>query len=467
MSGSRHRHALVLALAVVVATASVQLFATGALALDDPLDEITGTLPSDPAGAGDDVEGTKPSGGAAKAAPGTSSNAAAESTGSVVDAEVDGNNIVTVSKTSSSASAGSSGGASSAESGSDAVLLAVLGNELFGSHADSGSGTSGEDGLLLDVTNAVCDATGGSVCLSLLYSNSKSGSTNSQTSSILGLCVGGTQTSAADNCDGPLFLVVGFAGAGATGTSSVADTSADTAVADACVGSGSHEAAQSCDGLASVRAAEAHSSAASSTTEGAAGASNSTLDLCLGGETGSGVCNGVGLVLLRSESTSSAAVGSTGQSEESASVVALEVGGEEVLAVDDQGAISLPSQCPAESLLCLSLNETDSTAGVGSVTGSAEAVGAEVLSEGPTGNPLIGGSIDNARTSVGSAAPGPKPRGPGGLPPGAPDVGGPLGRGGGGGLPFTGSPTGMVAAMGMLVMVAGAGALALSRVRLN
>jgi len=337
-------------------------------------------------------------------------HAAASSSGSVVDLDVMGEDALTVSESSSSAGQSQSGGSSSGGSSSKATLLSVLGQELWGAEANSEEGANEREGLLLEVTDQICSGTGGQLCVSLLYEERTSSKDdgNSEKKSVASVCAGGEQEQASHDCDGPVSLTVGYAGASAHEDENGSESSSDTAVLDACVGSEGHSASDTCDGPIGGRVAESHSDSASETDspeEGdqsaESGAENSAAEVCAGGENAkTGMCDGVGAVVLHSESYSSANTQGGSKSEGLAQTVALEAEGEEQFSITEETEISVPPDCPEQSIVCLFLNTVESEAEAGKAGGSATAVVIEV-GDGILGDtPIVGGTVDDSDSQV-------------------------------------------------------------------
>jgi hypothetical protein len=177
---------------------------------------------------------------------------------------------------------------------------------------------------------------------------------------------------------------------------------------DACVGSEEHSASDTCDGPIGGRVAESHSDSASETDspdEGdesaESGAENSGAEVCVGGESAkSGICDGVGAVILHSESYSYANTQGKSLSEGLAHIAALEAQGEEQFSLSQEGTVSLPPDCPTQSIICLFLNGVGSNAEAGKASGSATAVAAQV-GKGIVGDtPIVDGTVDDSKSSV-------------------------------------------------------------------
>ena len=395
------------------------------------------------------------------------SHATASSSGSVVDLDVLGQEALTVSESSSSAGQSSSGGSSSGSSSSKATLLSVLGHELWGAEADSKKGSNEREGLLLDVTDQICAGSGGQLCVGLLYEERKSSEKdgNSEEKSIASVCAGGDQNQASHDCDGPVSLTVGYAGASAHEDEDGTESSSDTSLVDACIGSGSHSVSDTCDGPVGARVAESHSDSSSKTDANGndksaeSGAENSGAEVCVGGEDPeSGMCDGVGTVVLHSESRSSANTQGESKNEGRAHLVAIEAEGEEQFAIDQEGDLSVPPECPPQSVVCLFLNSVASDAEAGKAGGRATAIAAEV-GKGILGDsPILRGTVDDSNSGVelGDRVKGTRfeqPKAPG-RPGGGPiTLGAPAPRAGL--LPFTGFALPQLLTLGLMMLLLG------------
>ena len=251
--------------------------------LPDPLGPIQSVLEKDDAPA-EQSTGATPS---------------ATASGTVLQVNAFGGEVVTVGSTESRS--GQDGSWSS-----DVTLLSVAGHEILGSHssAEQGAGSSTSH-----VLAPVCEETDGGICLGLLFSDaSGSGDGSADADAALAFaCVGGTQTRWEGTCDGLVGLEVG----------------------------GSH----------------------SETFGGAAHQQTGVVEACLGGES-EGQCSGLGASLLTSESSSS-----SGGSDGSSSLLAVDAGGNEVAALSSSAEISVPPGCPPDpgSLACVALNQGETT----------------------------------------------------------------------------------------------------------
>lgn len=249
--------------------------------------------------------------------------ATASAEGGVLRASVGGNEIVR---------AGSTGAKTDRDhsASSDATVLALFGHEVIGAHSKAHDGSSeAETGYLTET----CEASDGALCVALLYGRAASDDNRSSSSA-----------------------------------------ESDTALASACAGGNRHDPTEQCEGGVNAEVGRSHSDASQDKSAGSAEA-NQVSDgaaVCLGGHNDqTGACDGLGVTVLHAESHSSASPdGSDGSSD--SSIVAVDAGGEEQFAVDQEGDISVPPGCPeGQSLVCITLNsDTDADAGGGSGDGA-------------------------------------------------------------------------------------------------
>lgn len=93
----------------------------------------------------------------------------------------------------------------------DSTILALGGQEILGTHADSRKNGESHFG---DPLKPVCDNSGGAICLQVLYADAiakDNGSTSHSLSrsGIANACIGGDSTDSNATCDGPVALGVG------------------------------------------------------------------------------------------------------------------------------------------------------------------------------------------------------------------------------------------------------------------
>jgi hypothetical protein len=92
-------------------------------------------------------------------------------------------------------------------SSGDVTVLAIAGNEIVGAHSDSGGPEEDE----VAPFDALCESSGGGICLGLLFANTESHEDDTSSSSrsdaaLAFVCVDGTQTDPDGTCDGDIFL---------------------------------------------------------------------------------------------------------------------------------------------------------------------------------------------------------------------------------------------------------------------
>jgi hypothetical protein len=330
----------------------------------------------------------------------SSDGSSASAWGQAVDVDVLGQDVLTISHSATSAS-------ESDGSSSDATVLAILGEEIFGAHAESnGSSNEAETGQLMES----CEMSGGQICLGILY---------------------------------------GYAYAAEDGDSS--EASSDTSVADVCLGGTNAERrpTEECDGPVSAGVLESHSDSSANGDRAEASESSDGARLCLGGVNEEGVCDGVGVRVLHSESSAYAERDDSGSDGDSY-VAGIEQGGSGTYLLTDEQHIDVPPDCPdAASVICIGLNLGDSQADADGAGNTTTIIHVDVLpgqyEEGPVGVGDVGevgtevtppGGPDDEPDQPDDVLPeGPLHRDP--LPEPAPGV-----------LPFTG------AALGLFILIA-------------
>jgi hypothetical protein len=283
--------------------------------------------------------------------------------GSVVDADLGGNDVADASATNSQIE-------DSGRASGDATVLALGGNEVIGAHSSS-DGTTSEE---FDILGPLCDGTEGAICVQLLWASTTSSQDASSSSS-----------------------------------------ESHTALAFACVGGTATNADQHCDGAVGASVGESHSSIERDNTTGAESASQSTdvADVCLGGEDTTGLCSGLGFNALHSE----ASADTSGASARGSQLLGIEAMGENNPVLADPTGVSVLPDCPSGSaVVCLFLNQGEDLVGDGSVGASQEALHLGVVDE------LVLGHASEAEVLVsqgGQAPPfgrAPAAAAPGGLP---------------------------------------------------
>jgi hypothetical protein len=339
--------------------------------------------------------------------------------GAVADVDLVGEDLVEVGSTRSEIrDDGSSSG--------DVTVLAIGGEEIVGAHSDSRNGPEEDEVAPFD---ALCEDSGGDVCLGLLFAHTSSheGQQSSSARSQAALafaCLGGNQTAGSEDCEGPV-------GAGVSTSRSRIDRD--------------------------------HGSGRTTATQ-----ETRLADACIGpeGETVTG-CSGVGVELMRSSSRSDSGDGTgPGATRRNSSLADVEAGGQTIFSIRDPEALELPPGCPTgQSLVCLYLNQGESFVFVGGGASRQEVLHISALPGLVDGADLALGHLASAETlarnvpggSRGGSF-GPPDGGPAGPPgPLGEEVGpGPAEPTSGEGLAFTGvNALGLVAAM-LLLAVAGA-----------
>jgi hypothetical protein len=347
------------------------------------------------------------------------------SSGGIADVQIDGNELVTVGQTDSTINDDDS-------SSSDASVLAIGGEEIVGAHSDS------EDGPKNDTQNPLaplCEESGGAVCLGLLFAEASSGensnSSNASSNAAAAFaCLGGTQTDATEECDGPV-------------SAGVAQSNGEM---ERDKQSGETEASHSSD----------------------------LADVCIGVVDASGTCTGVGAEAAHSESHSeSGPAGGQGSTERDSFLLNLEANGEDNEIVGDPTAIAVPPGCPAGiSVACVFFNQGESFVFSGGAAGHQQVAHLQV------GPDLVLGHLSTSETLATNAGPdddGPDGEGPDDDVEGDPQREAPgdtvLGAGPGGAdgpldgdaLPFSGVETSLLLAIAFALISAGAWLLAVHR----
>jgi hypothetical protein len=254
-------------------------------------------------------------------------------TGTAVQVDLAGGDLVTIGRSHAQTEEdGSSSG--------DVTVLAIAGSEIVGAHSDSKEGPE-EDRV--DPLAPLCEGSGGSVCVQLLFASTSSTDNHAEShAALVFVCVGGSNP--APNAE--------------------------------------------CDGLVQAGVSESH---AQTTTDPSTGGTTSDgeavlADVCLGGEDpATGTCTGVGAAVAQSESHAEAG-SQTGEGTASRrSVIAVEAGGEEAISISDPTAITVPPDCPdSGSVICLFLNQGETATGIGSASASQEGIHIDLLKMGDT-----------------------------------------------------------------------------------
>lgn len=215
-------------------------------------------------------------------------------------------------------------------SGADATLLAVGGQEIIGTHADSAGENETHAG---DPLAELCQGSEGQLCLRLLFAD-------------------------------------GYATQDGTSSSSLSQTG----VADACLGGDSADPRAECSGPVGAEVATSDAAMQRDTTDGStSGQTESALaDVCVAPE--SGTC-ALGIRLLWAESSAS----SDGSSEGASTLAALELGNEQVLSLDDSESVAVQPECAEPSALCVAANQGSAVTEDGHAVSSQDALTAGAL----------------------------------------------------------------------------------------
>jgi len=336
--------------------------------------------------------------------------------GGVAVVQIEGNELVTVGQTNSTIEDDDT-------SSSDVTVLAIGGEEIVGAHSDSEDGPESDT---QDPLAPVCEESGGAVCLGLLFAEASSSenansSKASSSAAVAFACLGGTQTEATPECDGPV-------------SAGVAESSGDI---ERDKQSGETEATHSSD----------------------------LVDVCIGGADTSGTCTGIGAEAAHSESHSeSGPAEGQGSTERDSFLLNVEANGEGNEIIGDPTAIAVPPGCPeGTSVACVFFNQGESFVYTGGAAGYQEVAHVQV------GPDLVLGHLATSETLATNAGPGDVVEGDpplehpedtvlGGAPGGAGADGG-LGDA----LPFTGVATSLLLAIACALISAGAWLLALRR----
>lgn len=218
----------------------------------------------------------------------------------------------------------------------DATLLALGGQEVIGTHADSEGPQESHFG---DPLAPLCEGSEGQVCLRLLYAD-----------------------------------------AWATDDSGTSRTRSQTGVADVCLGGNDASQTAKCSGPVDVAVASSEGAAQRNQDTGRTSASSrsSVADACVERDAETGTC-AVGASLLASKGRSNSG-GSQASAERDTHLVALTLGNEERARYSDANAIALPPECPpGTSLLCVFLNQGETYVKQSAAGHAAEALHLDVL----------------------------------------------------------------------------------------
>lgn len=218
----------------------------------------------------------------------------------------------------------------------DSTLIAIGGEEILGTHADSEGANESHFG---DPLAPVCEGSDGQVCLQILYADAwatDDGTTSSSRSQsgVADVCLGGDDAAPDAECSGPVAAGV------------------------------------------STSTAEAERDQESGRTT--AGSESNVADACVEEDPVTGGC-AVGVGVLHSSGSSDSG-SSPASAERDSYLLRLDLGGEERGRVGDPQALSLPPDCPeGASLVCLFLNQGETYVGDGIAGHAQEALHVDVL----------------------------------------------------------------------------------------
>ena len=335
--------------------------------------------------------------------------------GGVADVQIDGNDAVTVAHTESTIEDDDS-------SSSDVTVLAVGGEEIVGAHSDSGRGPTRDT---QDPLAPLCEGSGGGICLGLLYADASSTETSSSSSAsgnaaLAFACLGGTQTDAGAECDGPVSAGVAHSNSNIERNKSSGRTRAEH--------------------------------------------SNDLVDVCVGGADTAGACSGIGAEAAHSESSSdSGEFGDRGSTERDSYLLGVEANGERTEVVGDPSDLSVPPGCPeGNSLVCVYFNQGESFVFTNGAAGRQETIH---LTVGPD---LVLGHLATSETLATNSGPGEDEAPPDDEPTdtvlaGGPGVGDEAAGEGDDVLPFTGTEVPLLLALAFALISAGAWLVAYRR----
>lgn len=336
------------AAAVVAALSLVALGPPSTAAVeDDPLGEVIGSVTKDGGGgAKGPVPGAAREGGTRVATPSSpppppssDDDLAGHETAdpvppdhgraTVIDTDIAGEDVATVGDNRATVQDDDSTSA-------DSTLVAIGGEEVMGTHADSDGQGESHFG---DPLAPVCEGSEGQVCLRILYADAwatDDGGTSSSRSrsGVAAVCLGGDDAAQDSGCSGPV-------GAGAATSEAQAER----------------------DQRSGRTTARSESDVA---------------DVCVERDPVTGGC-AVGVGALHSSGSSDSG-GLTASADRESYLLRLDLGGEERSRVGDPEALSLPPECPdGQSLLCLFLNQGETYVGDGVAGHAQEALHVDVL----------------------------------------------------------------------------------------
>jgi hypothetical protein len=232
---------------------------------------------------------------------------------------------------------------------SSATLLALGGQEIIGTQADSGEEGESHAG---DPLAALCEGSEGQLCLRVL-----------------------------------------FADAYADEDAQRSEALSQTGVADVCLGGNSADQRAECEGPVGVGVAtsKAHTERGKSNGRTSSRSESAAVDVCVGPE--DDTC-AVGAEVLKAESEASSDGATHGES----TVVGVELGNEQAVSVDEHAELEVQPGCTEPSLVCAAANEGEAAVTDGLASQTQDALNVEVLPD------TVGVDLGISRTEVTAAA---------------------------------------------------------------
>jgi hypothetical protein len=254
---------------------------------------------------------------------------------------------------------------------SNATLLALGGQEIIGTRADSDGEGESHAG---DPLAALCEGSEGQLCLRVL-----------------------------------------FADAYADEDAERSEASSQTGVADVCLGGNSSDQRAECAGPvgATVAGSKAHAEHGKSDGHKKSKSESAVVDVCVGPE--EETC-AVGAEVLKAESEAS----SDGKTNGESTVAGVELGNEELASLDDEAELEIQPGCAEPSVVCAAANQGEATVTEGLVKQSQDALNVGVLPD--TVGVDLGVSRTEATASAGDPADGDEAAQGGSGGPGTPGV---------------------------------------------
>lgn len=323
------------AVALVAALTLVALGPAGAAAAeDDPLRDLLGSVTEAP---DNGAAVTTPS--SPPPAPSSDDDLAGHETedpappdhggATIVDTDLAGEDVATVGDNTATVEDDDSTSA-------DSTLVAIGGEEVMGTHADSGGQNESHFG---DPLAPLCEGSEGQVCLRILYAD-----------------------------------------AWATDDGSTSSSRSQSGVADVCLGGDDAAQDAECSGPVAAGAATSEAEAERDQESGrtTAGSKSSAADVCVERDPVTDAC-AVGVGVLHSSGSSDSG-GANASADRESYLLRLDLGGEEQGRAGDPAALALPPECPdGASLLCLFLNQGETYVGDGIAGHAQEALHVDVL----------------------------------------------------------------------------------------